>query len=355
MGRPARLSFISERHGHRDVYVIGADGSDEQRLTMSSQDEYNGPSTPDGSQILITVGPPEQRAGERDFRFLLLPLATAGKKVSPSRAHQGPLPLLPQGRALLRQPSFLPDGKRLVFESEPDGSEPGLREIFLLSLGPAQAGRPALRQLTRNREGNFTPTVCGQSDYLAFTSSRDRASELYRMRADGSDLRRLTYCQGSKWAPRCSPDGLRIFFVSDCDGADRIYSVHRNGSEPRRLTARSLDSAITEDSPTVSSDGRKVAYVLREVNLGARLHVVDLGSGRDCDVPTPPGTRASEPDWSPRQVGSSPRLAFTLQAADAPNQPKTAARQIFIVDGDCHRIVPVTTARGPNWHPLWLN
>ena len=374
---PARLSFISERHGQRDVYLIATDGRFEQRLTHSAADESNGPVTPDGRHILVTaeVSPPAG-AGDKGFRFLLLPLSPG------TRTQGGGLPLardpgtalLPTPRASLRQPQFLADG-RLVFESEPQDPSAGLRELFVLSQPGAVSGRPALRALTQNREGNFGPSLCARSDYVAFTSSRDRTSEVYRMRADGSDVRRLTYSQGSKWGTRCSADGQRIFFVSDREGADRIYSVLRNGSEPRRLTNRDLESTRIEDSPTPSPEGRKLAYVLRGAGLGARLRILDLRSGRDCELPTPPGSRSSDPDWSTPRDNTPPRLAFTLQPADsapaatptgaptaAPNSTPTAApnsaparRQIFLADADCRGITQLTHAPGPNWHPLWLN
>lgn len=366
------------------MYLIAVDGRFEQRLTHSAADESNGPVTPDGRHILVTAeASPPTAGGDKGFRFLLLPLSAGHQGGGLPLARDPGTALLPTPRASLRQPQFLADG-RLVFESEPQDPSLGLRELFVLSqIGSSASGRPALRALTQNREGNFGPSLCARSDYVAFTSSRDRTSEVYRMRVDGSDVRRLTYSQGSKWGTRCSADGQRIFFVSDREGADRIYSVLRNGSEPRRLTNRDLESTRIEDSPTPSPDGRKLAYVLRGAGLGARLRILDLRSGRDCELPTPPGSRSSDPDWSTPRENAPPRLAFTLQPADstptgAPNSIPTAApnpapapapnsapaaasnsaptrRQIFLADADCRGMTQLTHAPGPNWHPLWLN
>ncbi len=357
------------------MYLIAADGRGEQRLTHSPVDESNGPVTPDGRYILVTAeASPPAGGGDKGFRFLLLPLSSGEKGGGLPLLRAPGTTLLPTARASLRQPQFLADG-RLVFESEPQDPSFGLREIFVLSQPGSAGSRPALRALTQNREGNFGPSLCARSDYVAFTSSRDRTSEVYRMRIDGSDVRRLTYSQGSKWGTRCSADGQRIFFVSDRDGADRIYSVLRNGSEPRRLTPRDLDSTRIEDSPTPSPDGRKLAYVLRGAGLGARLRILDLRSGRDCELPTPPGSRSSDPDWSTPRDNTPPRLAFTLQPADStPTSASTSApaaaptpapaaeptsaparRQIVLADAECRGITPLTTAPGPNWHPLWLN
>jgi Tol biopolymer transport system component len=339
------------------VYLIGADGRGETRLTRGPEDESNGPSTPDGKHLVIASASRSPQGEAEGFHLLRLPIAAApASPLSPMRERG--LRLLPAARGLVRELGLLPDGKRLVFESVPDGTAPSLREIFVTSLTPEKSGRPSLRALTDNREGNFDPTVCGRTDYIAFTSSRDQQSELYRMRADGSDVRRLTYSRGSKWQPRCSPDGGRIFFVSDRDGADRIYSVLRNGSEPKRLTALGLDPARSEDSPTVSPDGRAIAYLLRGPGPSARLRVIELGSaagaGQDCEVPTPPGSQASDPEWSPRRVGRLPALAFTLQPLDRGGKPAPGERQIFLSDARCGPVAQVTSARGPNFHPLWL-
>ncbi|HRI53410.1 MAG TPA: hypothetical protein PLW65_24860, partial [Pseudomonadota bacterium] len=190
------LSFISERSGNRDVYLIAADGNSEQALTRSAAHESNLALTPDGRYLLLAAA---QGGAERDrrFRFALAPLA-------PGLPRQ-PLGALPPAlfpaRAVLLNPSFAPDGKSLYFESESSG----LRDLFQLPLTPSYRAAGEPRQLTRNPEGNFAPSVCARGDFLAFTSSRDRVSELYRMRRDGSDLRRLTYSAGSEWQPRCHP------------------------------------------------------------------------------------------------------------------------------------------------------
>lgn len=361
---PPLISFISERAGSRDVYLIAADGSGERLIAGGPGDQNNGPSTPDGTQILVTVGItgqlPEKLASgqsggelERAFQFRLLPLPTEPGAKGVARRSAAPS-LLP-ARAVLRSPSFSPDGRLLIFESEPQ-SEDGLREVFSLRLDGRAPTAP--RQLTHNREGNFLPAVCGHSGYLAFTSSRDRTSEIYRMRLDGSDLRRLTYVGGSKRTPRCAAALQQIFFISDHEGADRIYSVHRNGSTPRRLTTRDLDPAWVEDEVAVADDGIHVAYTLRRPGTAAAVHIVDLRRQRDCAVTLPAQAVASEPDWSP-PLPAGHRLAFTVEQApqgapaERPLRDRTSAA-IFTSDALCGEVRRLTANPGPNWHPLWL-
>lgn len=335
------LSFISERDGNREVYLLDLDQRTEQRLTRSPLADYNGPATPDGKSLLVTAGKASEN--ESSFAFLLYPLTGVGTDKPGSAAKT----LLADQSALLN-PSFTPDGKFLIYEA---GSE-GFRDLFQIALGPTLAAVRKPQQLTRNPEGNFNPALCARSKLLAFTSSRDRASEVYRMRLDGSELRRLTYSAGSKWRTLCAPSGDRIYFISDRDGADRIYGVHPNGSEPKRLTRRNLDPYVVEESPAISPDGRLLAFIVRappgNAAAGAHLHVVDLSTGAERELPTPKSLRAAEPAWSPSP--RSPRLAFTLQG----EPPGGVAAQIYVMDAALARCEQVTRGAGPNWHPLWI-
>lgn len=361
-----QLSFIAERAGSRDVYLIATDGSPERLVAGSPSDESNGPSTPDGTGLIIAVAePPAGSVGskasspsaepQRAFHYRLVPVPPPiGMAADRPRA---PLPIAPPlfaGRAVLRSPSFLPDGRQLIFESEPQAQE-GLRELFALRLQPS--ARPALRQLTSNPEGNFWPTVCGASGYIAFTSSRDRSSQLYRMRTDGSELRRLTYVGGSKWAPRCATAPEQIFFTSDHEGADRIYSIHRNGSTPKRLTGRSLDPSQVEDELSLADDGVHLAYTLRRPGGRSSVFILDLQRRGECEVPLPPLATAKEPDWSPRLPGG-PLLALTVELADASartsDKPTHRTAQIWVSNARCGETRRLTNQPGPNWHPLWL-
>lgn len=367
-GRGApQLSFIAERAGSRDVYLIAADGSPERLVAGSPSDESNGPSTPDGTGLIIAVAePPAVSVGprasspsaepQRAFHYRLVPVPAPGGMAAADRP-RAPLAIAPPlfaGRAVLRSPSFLPDGRQLIFESEPQSPE-GLRELFALRLQPN--ARPALRQLTSNPEGNFWPTVCGASGYIAFTSSRDRSSQLYRMRTDGSELRRLTYVGGSKWAPRCATTPEQIFFTSDHEGADRIYSIHRNGSTPKRLTARSLDPSLVEDELSLADDGVHLAYTLRRPGGRSAVVVLDLQHRGECEVPLPPLAAAKEPDWSPRLPGG-PLLALTVELTDASARPSEKpthrTAQIWVSNARCGETRRLTHQPGPNWHPLWL-
>jgi hypothetical protein len=63
--------------------------------------------------------------------------------------------------------------------------------------------------------------------------------EIYTMRSDGSDLRRLTTARGYDGGPFFSPDGARIVWrrFSEAGDTAEVYSMARDGSDVRRLTS----------------------------------------------------------------------------------------------------------------------
>jgi Tol biopolymer transport system component len=109
---------------------------------------------------------------------------------------------------------------------------------------------------------------------LVFRSDRAGPWELWRMNADGSDLRRLTTRglnpQGAVW----SPDGKRIAFESEAPYWD-IWMMDEDGGNLRRLT----DFPDAETRPRWSADGKYVYFVSYQWG-GTAIGRIDLASGK---------------------------------------------------------------------------
>ncbi|HNI58527.1 MAG TPA: hypothetical protein PKW11_01165 [Pseudomonadota bacterium] len=316
----AALSFISERDGNREVYVIAADGSGERRITRSGDADYNGPITPDGKYLLVTSVSELQH--EKQQRFFLYP--TAGGVPKPL----GPI------RSLLRHPTFSRDGRFLFFE----GSSTDLREIFRLQIDGQK-----LVPITKNREGNFQPCLSPTGDRLAFVSSRDQVAELYVSSPTGGPARRLTQTERDEWQPQFFPDGKWLLFGSDRDGADRLYRQPVDGGTAKRLSPEGLDPFVVEESASISPDGSAVVYVHRQRDRKDKLCLVDVATGKRTTLFESQADPATEPVFSP----DGTLVAFTLGLG--------LHSQIFVVARDGTKPRRLTQAKGPNWHPLWLS
>lgn len=320
LGAALLLSFISERDGNREVYLIQPDGQGERRLTKSPEADYNGPSTPDGRYLLVTsVSESDQKHPQR---FWLHPLSGGAPK-----------PLGP-ARSVLRSPSFSVDGKFLFFE----GSSTGLREVYRLTIDGQR-----VTQLTSNRQGNFQPSVSPSGDRVVFVSSRDQVAELYLASSSGGPAKRLTQTERDEWQPQWSPDGKTLLFGSDREGADRLYTLAVDGSAPRRVSSEPRDPFTIEESASFSPDGKRVLFVHRQREHKDKLCIVELATQKRIVLYEHKTEHATEPVFSP----DGKQVAFTLGLG--------ASSQVYLIDSDGKNLRRITSSKGPNWHPLWMS
>jgi TolB protein len=129
-------------------------------------------------------------------------------------------------------PTWSPDGERILFASDRDGT------VQLYTI------RPDGSKL--NRITNL-PSIRGRSDwspngqYIVTYSGESWQREIFIMNADGSNVRQLTPSGGNSQGPSFSPDGKWVVFTAYFDhyGDDHgceIYIIRIDGTDLRRLT-----------------------------------------------------------------------------------------------------------------------
>lgn len=133
------------------------------------------------------------------------------------------------------------------------------------------------RRLVANFRGsNSAPAWSPDGRTLAVTLSRDGVSQIYAIDAiSGGEPRRLSQSSSIDTEPVYSPDGSRIYFVSDRGGSPQIYRMSATGGAAERVTFNGPYNI----SPTISQDGRWLAYISR-INGAFKLHVMELSSGK---------------------------------------------------------------------------
>ena len=262
-------------------------------------------------------------------------------------------------------PSWAPDGRRLVFESSRHGNV----ELYVIN-----ADGTGERRLTYspsnvvNSHASWSPD--GSS--IVFDSFRG-AFHLYVIRPDGSGERRLTQGEGGgvqEFArhPEWSPDGRLIAFDSRRDGNGEYYVIQPDGAGLRRLTNT---PDVQESHPTWTPDGELIlSAVAGETRT---LLGLDPTTGRTRPLFETPANRSSiaiSPDrrryFFRSSADSTPRLHIatldgaviaaitprgntSYEAAWSPDGSKVAfyydiggAHQLFVVDADGRNLRQLT-------------
>src|SRR5436190_901078 len=169
----------------RNVWSVGADGSGEKKLTGGTKDEYHASLSPDGKKLLFV----SELNGSRDIW-----LADADG--------QNPVPLT-DDPGTEDQPAWSPDGRQIAYAAFP--KEGGSFDIWLVN-------------------------------------------------ADGSGRRRLTTTPANELFPAWHPDGAHLVYVTDASGNFDLYQIDVRDGRTTPLVV----SADHEARPAFSPDGTKL-------------------------------------------------------------------------------------------------
>lgn len=165
---------------------------------------------------------------------------------------------------------------RIVFTSTRTGNE----EIWTMN-----ADGTDLRQLTRNKQPDYTAAWSPDGRRIAFVGEAKGNADLYVMNADGTGLFRLTFHKGGDWAPSWSPDGLQIVFASNRDGDVDAWVIDVPGAPGR------FEPLTRNLTPGLSS------------------------------------TSEWAPDWSPALVDGSSKIVFMSGAQNGSNYDQYAVER----------------------------
>src|SRR5690348_9118347 len=160
------------------LFIARTDGSDERPLLPKSGFDYNASFSADGKWIVFT----SERGGSADI-YRVHPDGSGLERLTDDPAYDD-------------QGALSPDGKQLAFVSS---RGTGSADIWVLDLQTKKT-----RNLT-HAPGSFRPSWSPDGKWIAFSSDRNtsvrrdggrfeqsHAVSIYVMRADGTDVRRIT-------------------------------------------------------------------------------------------------------------------------------------------------------------------
>ncbi|MEO8481176.1 MAG: hypothetical protein ABI634_03135 [Acidobacteriota bacterium] len=208
-------------------------------------------------------------------------------------------------------PAISPDGQHIAFESDRDGNV----EIYVMN-----RNKTGLRRLTNNPAEDRSPAWSPDGSRIAFTSDRGgRVSpDLYTMKADGSDVQRLT-TEFSNWAPQYSPDGRQIAFQMNRD----VQILDPATGAMRRLTFDPQNGM----GPTWSPDGKQIAFVTTR-NGSAELFTMNVDGTNQKIAVAMAGANAIDPRWSP----DGSKIAFVLVPTSEAGSDAKQVQAIYTLD-----------------------
>lgn len=198
-----------------DIYAVGIDGQEMQRLTATPGYDAEATVSPDGKTIVWT----SVKDGDLDLYAMNLDGSNPRRLTNEIGYDGGAF--------------FSPDSKRIVYRaSHPTDQaeidkykdllrqalvEPGQLEIFVMN---ADGG--GQRAVTSNGASNFSPFYFPDGKRIIFSSNIETKGEggrpsfhLYAIGEDGQGLERLTFDGHFNSFPMFSPDGTRLVWVSD--------------------------------------------------------------------------------------------------------------------------------------------
>ncbi len=212
-GRRVLYSAFREKNVY-EIYSYDLEDGSVDRLTNRSGVLTAAEYSPDGQRIVYT------RWAPNSGRYQIVTMEKNGNDPNNIPFVEG------------WDPTWSPDGKQILFASDRNGPI----QLFVM-----RNDGKNLHQVSN------LPAIRGRSDwspdgkYIVTYSGEAWQRELYIMNADGSEARQLTPPGGNSQGPSFSPDGKWLAFTAYFDKFDdihgcEIYIIRTDGTNLRRLT-----------------------------------------------------------------------------------------------------------------------
>ena len=152
------------------------------------------------------------------------------------------------------------------------------------------------KKLTKSPAIDTTASYSPDGNSLVFVSDREGSQQLYTMNIETLSLTKISNGEGSYSKPMWSPDGRSIAFTKQKSGKFFVGVMNINGRGEKLLT-----SAYLVEGARWSPNGRYLIYSKKRTPYGQesipRIFTIDILTGYEHEIQTPPNQGATDPDW----------------------------------------------------------
>jgi len=295
----SRVVFWTVTNGIRDIATMPAAGGEAQLVTDDTHTDWNPFFSSDGRSLYFI----SDRSGRPNL--WRVPIDEASGRVLGS-----PLPVT-SGTTPIDGASISSDGQRVTFAAQSFTTE--FLRIGFDPVTERVVGEPTTIYASTNRLEQFDVSADGRR--LAFRTGAPR-EDLVVMDMNGTGRRRLMDDVFRDRGPIWTTDGTWLVFYSNRGGRYDVWRIRPDGTGMRRITA-----SVTGDptNPRLSPDGRMVATAITTEG-GSALLLLELDrSISEIEDPLPiPKSRA--PSFSPIRFSPDQRwIAGSTGGANAFN------------------------------------
>ncbi len=266
----SKIYFVSNRSGHKEIWVMDYDGSNQRQLTHLNSISLSPRISPDGSRVAFSS------------------VTKAGWEILMYSTELNRMVSFPHFVGANFTPSWSPDGARLALSS----SRGGHSQIYVCD---SSGGN--LRAMTTGRGLDVSPTWNRKTGaQIAFVGDVTGLPQIYTMEADGTNQQRFTD-QGYAVDPNWSPNGQFLTFAWKRNygpgepGSRDIYLMDVASKQFVQLT----HEKGSHDSPSWSPDGRHIVF---QSNRSGKEEIwMMLADGTKARQLTFTGSN-TQPNWS---------------------------------------------------------
>jgi TolB protein len=230
-----KIYFVSDRTGHKEVWSMDPDGSNQKQITSFKSISIMPAVSPDGSKIAFT-------SFARGNPAIFILSTETGRRLS----------FYNQVASLNATPDFTPDGKQILYAS----SASGYAQIYVANLDGS-----SLKRISSSRAIEVEPKVNPKTGSdIVFVSGRTGPQQIFRMNFDGTGVERLTNGQGEASNPSWNPDGQHIAFSWTRGYATGNFNLFLMDVATRQFDQLTHSEGRNEN-PSWAPDGRHLVFM----------------------------------------------------------------------------------------------